>query len=47
MNEIHIKKLLTIGGVIAVSVATSYIIRSYLDVLRIQKLQKELKNESK
>tara|TARA_R100001015_G_C4619372_1_gene176078 strand:+ start:934 stop:1098 length:165 start_codon:yes stop_codon:yes gene_type:complete len=43
MKDIHLKQILTIGGVVAVSIATSYIIRSYLDVLRIEKLKKELK----
>ena len=43
LEEGHLKKILTVGGVIAVAIGTSYIIKAYLDVLRIKLVKKELK----
>tara|TARA_Y100001937_G_C7047286_1_gene297457 strand:- start:564 stop:758 length:195 start_codon:yes stop_codon:yes gene_type:complete len=42
-TKFDIKHLLTFGGVIAVAIASSYLIRGYLDLLRIKALKKELK----
>lgn len=43
LEEGHLKKILTVGGVIAVAIGTSYIIKAYLDVLRIKMVKEELK----
>jgi len=42
-NKFDLKHLLTFGGVIAVAIASSYLIRGYLDILRIKALKRELK----
>ena len=42
-NKFDIKNLLTFGGVIAVPIASSYMIRGYLDLLRIKALKRDLK----
>ena len=42
-NKFDIKNLLTFGGVIAVAIASSYMIRGYLDLLRIKALKRDLK----
>jgi hypothetical protein len=47
MKQIHIEKLLTFSGVIAVTIATSYMVRTYLDYLRIKKLKEEMNNGGK
>jgi len=43
LEEGHLKKILTVGGVIAVAIGTSYMIKAYLDVLRIKMVKEELK----
>ena len=43
LEEGHLKKILTVGGVIALAIGTSYIIKAYLDVLRIKMVKEELK----
>ena len=43
LEEGHLKKILTVGGIIALAIGTSYIIKAYLDVLRIKLVKKELK----
>ena len=43
LEEGHLKKLVTVGGLIAVAIGTSYLIRAYLDVLRIKMVKEELK----
>ena len=43
LEEGHLKKLITVGGVVAVAIGTSYLIKSYLDVLRIELIKEELK----
>jgi len=45
-SKFNIEHLLTFGGVIAITIATSYLVRTYLDVLRIKQLQNELKKQS-
>ena len=47
LEEGHFEKILTVGGVVAIAVATSYAIRGYLDILRIKKLRSEIKHPSK
>ena len=42
-TKFDIKHLLTFGGVIAVAIASSYLVRGYLDLLRIKALKRELK----
>jgi len=41
-KQYDIKHILTFGGIVAVAIAGSYLIRSYLDILRIQALRKGL-----
>ena len=42
-TKFDIKHLLTFGGVIAVAIASSYVIRGYLDLLRIKALKRHIK----
>ena len=42
-SKFDLKHLLTFGGVIAVAIASSYVIRGYLDILRIKAIKKGLK----
>ena len=42
-KEYNVKHIFTFAGVVAVAIASSYIIRGYLDVLRIEALKKDLK----
>ena len=41
-KEYNIKHIFTFAGVVAVAIASSYIIRGYLDILRIQALKRDL-----
>ena len=43
LEEGHLKKLLTVGGIIAIAIGTSYAIKAYLDILRIKMVKEELK----
>ena len=43
LEEGHLKKLVTVGGIIAIAIGTSYAIKAYLDVLRIKMVKEELK----
>ena len=43
LEEGHLEKILTVGGSIAVAIGVSYIVKTYLDVLRIKLVKKELK----
>jgi len=43
MKNLDVKNLLTFSSVIAITIASSYLVRTYLDYLRIQALKKELK----
>ena len=45
LEEGHFEKILTVGGILAVAIGSSYVIKSYLDILRIKVLRKELKNK--
>jgi len=47
LEEGHFEKILTVGGVVAIAIATSYAIRGYLDILRIKKLRSEVKKPLK
>lgn len=49
LEEGHLEKILTVGGSIAVAIGVSYIVKTYLDVLRIKLVKKELRqvNSSK
>lgn len=42
-TKFDIKHLLTFGGVIAVAIASSYVVRGYLDLLRIRAIKRDLK----
>ena len=42
-TKFDIKHLLTFGGVIAVAIASSYLVRGYLDLLRIKAIKRDLK----
>jgi hypothetical protein len=46
LKEYHIKNILTMGGVIAVTIGASYIVKTYLDCLRIKVLRSQLKTKS-
>ncbi len=37
------KGLLTIGGVVGLAIISSFVIRAYLDTLRIERLKQEIK----
>mgnify|MGYP003658493140 CR=1 FL=1 len=43
LEEGHLEKILTFGGILAAAIGTSYIIKAYLDILRIKALKRELK----
>ena len=43
LEEGHLKKIVTVGGLIAIAIGTSYVIKSYLDILRIKMVKEELK----
>lgn len=43
LEEGHLKKIVTVGGVIAIAIGTSYLIKSYLDLLKIKLIKEELK----
>ena len=47
LEEGHLAKILTVGGVIAVVIGGSYLIRGYLDFLRIKLIKEELKEFKK
>tara|TARA_R110000851_G_scaffold243581_5_gene396199 strand:- start:10 stop:168 length:159 start_codon:yes stop_codon:yes gene_type:complete len=42
-TKFDIKHILTFGGVIAVAIASSYVVRGYLDLLRIRAIKRDLK----
>jgi len=41
-KQYNMKHIFTFAGVVAVAIASSYIIRGYLDVLRIKALKKDM-----
>jgi len=41
-DEYNVKHILTFGGIVAVAIASSYLIRGYLDILRIKALKQGL-----
>jgi hypothetical protein len=43
LEEGHLEKILTVGGSIAIAIGVSYIVKTYLDVLRIKLVKAELK----
>lgn len=43
LEEGHLTKILTVGGAIAVAIGLSYVVKTYLDVLRIKLVKSELK----
>ncbi len=43
LEEGHLSKILTVGGLVAVAIGSSYAIRAYLDILRIKRLKQEIK----
>ena len=43
LEEGHLEKILTVGGSIAVAIGVSYIVKTYLDFLRIKLVKAELK----
>ena len=47
LEEGHLQKILTVGGFIAVAIGSSYIVKTYLDVLRIKELKKQMKSPEK
>lgn len=46
MNDKHIDSIISVGSVVALGVATSFLIRAYLDILRIKQIKQELKNQN-
>ena len=46
LEEGNLEKILTVGGSIAIAIGVSYIVKTYLDVLRIKLVKKELKEEN-
>ena len=47
LEEAHLKKILTVGGVVALAISASYIVRTYLDYLRVKLIKKQLKELKK
>ena len=45
LEEGHLQKILTVGGSIAIAIGVSYIVKTYLDVLRIKLVKKQLREE--
>lgn len=43
LEEGHLQKLITVGGIIAIAIGTSYVIKAYLDILRIKMVKQEMK----
>ena len=43
LKDFDIKNILTLSGVFAIAIASSYVIKSYLDILRIKQIRRELK----
>jgi hypothetical protein len=43
LEEGHLEKILTVGGSIAIAIGVSYIVKTYLDVLRIKLVKKQLR----
>jgi|TARA_R110000796_G_scaffold60549_1_gene140078 hypothetical protein len=43
LEEGHLQKLITVGGIIAIAIGTSYVIKAYLDILRIKMVKEEMK----
>jgi hypothetical protein len=39
------KGLLTLGGVVGLAIVSSFVIRAYLDLLRIKRLKQEIKTD--
>ena len=46
LKDFNLKNILGVSGVIAVAIASSYVIKSYLDILRIKQIKKELNNQN-
>ena len=44
MGEKELGKIFTFGGIIFLAIGTSYMIRAYLDLLRIKKIKQEMNN---
>ena len=42
-KEYNMKHIFTFAGVVAVAIASSYIIRGYLDILRIKALKTDMR----
>ena len=45
LKDFNFKNILGVSGVIAVAIASSYVIKSYLDILRIKQIKRELKKD--
>lgn len=45
LKDFNFKNILGVSGVIAVAIASSYVIKSYLDILRIKQIKKELRKD--
>tara|TARA_R110001592_G_scaffold350599_1_gene646862 strand:- start:2990 stop:3136 length:147 start_codon:yes stop_codon:yes gene_type:complete len=45
LKDFNLKNILGVSGVIAVAIASSYVIKSYLDILRIKQIKKELRKD--
>lgn len=45
LKDFNLKTIISFGGVIAVAIASSYVIKSYLDVLRIKQIKRELEKK--
>ena len=43
LKDFNLQNILGVSGVIAVAIASSYVIKSYLDILRIKQIKRELK----
>jgi len=43
LEEGHLEKILTVGGTIAIAIGVSYIVKTYLDVLRIKLVKSQLR----
>ena len=45
LKDFNFKNILGVGGLVAVALVSSYVIKGYLDILRIKQIKKELKKD--
>jgi hypothetical protein len=45
LKDINVNNILGFSSIVAITIASSYVIKMYLDVLRIKQLKKELREK--